>query len=67
VKIFLTFSGLEIHTKIRSERAALHKFFSLLKDTQLVEGAGEACEQLPKSVIANSKILPSKGAGCPVE
>ena len=60
LRVHFTFSGFDVRSETREEQNTLRSIFELLKGSQLVEGAGIACQQLPKSIVANQQRTPSE-------
>jgi hypothetical protein len=67
VKIFINFGAVELLMESAEERQIWKQFRALLMSAELVEGAGMACQQLSKSIIANSQVFPSENAASAVE
>jgi hypothetical protein len=67
MKIYVSFSGIELKMESKAERLAWSQLRRLLESAELVDGAGVACEQLSKGIVTDSQVFPSKGAALTVE
>jgi len=67
VKIYVNFGGAEILMESAEERRAWKQLRGFLVSAKLVEGAGVACEQLPKVVAIDPQAIPSTSAVIAVE